>query len=256
MRRTPLVLIAVVALALFQAQARADYVGSADSYAVLGGSNVTNTGTTVLNGNLGLYPGTTINGFPPGIVNGTINNGNSAAQQAQAGALLGYNTLAGLSSPGGNNLTGQDLGSLVLLPGVYHFDSSAQLTGTLLLNAQGNSNAQFIFQIGSTLTTASASDVVLENSAQDSNVYWQVGSSATLGTTTDFAGTILADDSITLNTGADITDGRALALNGAVTLDTSNITDPQVPEPATYLLLGLGLAMMLAFTRKARLSAT
>jgi type VI secretion system secreted protein VgrG len=135
------------------------------------------------------------------------------------------------------DLTGQDLGTLVLMPGVYKFDSSAQLTGTLTLNGNGDSNARFDFQIGSTLTTASSSSILLINGAQAGNVFWQVGSSATLGTGTSFDGSILADQSITLNTGASM-DGRALALNAAVTLDDNVITVPtEVPEPGSLWLL-------------------
>jgi hypothetical protein len=122
------------------------------------------------------------------------------------------------------NLTGQNLGGLVLPPSVYSFASSAQLTGVLTLNGQGNSAAQWVFQIGSTLTTASNSAVLLINGANGNNVYWVVGSSATLGTNSVFAGNIVALTSITLNTGAAITCGRALARNGAVTLDNNTIT--------------------------------
>jgi type VI secretion system secreted protein VgrG len=120
-------------------------------------------------------------------------------------------------------LTGQDLGGLTLTPGVYCFSTSAQLTGTLTLDAQGNSSAVFIFKIGSTLTTASASSVLLINSASSCGVFWQVGSSATLGTGTALAGTIVALTSITLNTGSSVS-GRTLARNGAVTLDDNNVT--------------------------------
>ena len=123
------------------------------------------------------------------------------------------------------NLTGQNLGGLTLTPGVYSFSSSAQLTGTLTLDAQGDPNALFVFQIGSTLTTASNSSVVFINGGQGNNTFWQVGSSATLGTGTAFTGNILALASITLTTGANIRCGRALARNGAVTQDHNNI-DP------------------------------
>ena len=161
------------------------------------------------------------------------------------------------------NLTGQDLGGMTLLPGVYRFDSSAQLTGTLTLNLLGNLDSLFIFQIGSTLTTASDSSVVAINGVGGPtccNVFWQVGSSATLGTDTDFLGNILTLTSITLNTGANITDGRALALNGAVTLNTNNISnaacDPvaptAVPEPGTLLLLGAGLFGLILLGRRTR----
>lgn len=197
-------------------------LGTADSFAVLAGSTVTNTGPSVVSGDLGVSPGSAVVGFPPGIVtNGTIHAGDAVAANAQADALIAYNALAGQACD--VILTGQDLGGLTLTSGVYCFASSAQLTGTLTLDAQGNPDAVFIFKIGSTLTTASNSSVVLINGAQACNVYFQVGSSATLGTNTTFVGTIIALTSITAITGTTV-DGRLLALNGAVTLDTNRIT--------------------------------
>ena len=148
------------------------------------------------------------------------------ARQAQTDAATAYNALAGQACD--VNLTGQDLGGLVLIPGAYCFSSSAQLTGTLTLDAQGNSNAVWVFQIGSTLTTAvGASVVFINNSPSCCHLFWQVGSSATIGTNTAFAGNILALASITLNTGATMS-GKALALNGAVTLDTNDPTAVRV----------------------------
>lgn len=205
-------------------------LGTADSFAVLAGSTVTNTGPSVVSGDLGVSPGSAVVGFPPGnVVNGTIHAGDAVAAQAESDAQTAYVALAGQACD--VNLTGQDLGGLTLTSGVYCFDSSAQLTGTLTLDAQGDPDAVFIFQIGSTLTTASNSSVVLINGAQACNVYFQVGSSATLGTNTTFVGTIIALTSITANTGATV-DGRLLALNGAVTLDTNTITQKDcAPEP-------------------------
>ena len=204
--------------------AEAQILGTADSFGVLAGSTVTNTGSSVLEGNVGVSPGSAVVGFPPGIVvpPGTIHAGDAVAGQAQVDVTTAYNTLQGL--PAQFNLTGQDLGGMFLGPAVYAFAASAQLTGVLTLNGQGNSAAQFVFQIGSTLTTASNSAVLLINGANGNNVYWAVGSSATLGTNTVFAGNIVALTSITLNTGASITCGRALARNGAVTLDSNTIT--------------------------------
>jgi len=231
MKSKSLILSALVAFAAFLPQSEAGIIlGSADSFAVLGSSTVTSTGNTVLNGNLGVYPGSAITGFPPGIVNGTTYTGGAVAQQAQVDALAAYNILAGEVSI--QNLTGQDLGGLTLVPGVRKFNTSAQLTGILTLDALGDINARFDFQIGSTLTTASGASVLLINGAQADNVFWQVGSSATLGTGTSFDGSILADQSITFNTGASLY-GRALALNAAVTLDNNLITVP-IPEPATF----------------------
>jgi type VI secretion system secreted protein VgrG len=163
-----------------------------------------------------------VTGFPPGVVSGgSIHAADTAAAQAQTQLTTLYTSLAG--SPCTTNLTGQDLGGLTLTPGVYCFNTSAQLTGTLTLDAGGNPNAVFIIQTGSTLTTASGSSVSLINNAGSCGVFWQVGSSATLGTGTSLAGSIVALTSITLNTGAGIA-GRVLARNGAVTLDTSQVT--------------------------------
>jgi hypothetical protein len=196
-------------------------LGSAQSYAVLGGSTVTNTGPSLITGDLGVSPGSAVTGFPPGIVvSGTIHAADAAALAAQASLTTAYNSL--VSQACTLDLTGQNLGGLTLTPGVYCFSTSAQLTGTLTLNAQGNANAVFIFRIGSTLTTASGSSVVQINGGNLCNTFWQVGSSATLGTTTSFTGNILAQTSITLTTGASIA-GRALARTGAVTLDTNTV---------------------------------
>jgi len=214
--------VACVALLHGPSPASAQAVlGTAQSFAVLGGSAVTNTGPTTVIGNLGVSPGSAVTGFPPGLVTGgTIHANDAVAMQAQSDVTTAYNFLA--LQPVNTDLTGTDLGGLTLLPGVYHFSSSAQLTGMLTLDAQGDPNAVFIFQIGSTLTTASNSRVALINGAQNCNVFWQVGSSATLGTGTAFAGNILALASITLTTGASAS-GRTLARNGAVTLDTNAV---------------------------------
>jgi type VI secretion system secreted protein VgrG len=215
--------------------ARADILGTAASFAVLGGSTVTNTGTTTINGNLGVSPGTAITGFfatdgGPGIVAGSIYTGNNGvAVQAQKDLTTAYNTLFGL--PFDIDLTGQDLGGQTLVPGVYRFDTSAQLTGALTLNAEGSNNALWVFQIGTTLTTASGSVVQVINGGPDDGLFWQVGSSATLGTSTTFLGDILASASITLNTSAIIPCGRALAENGAVTMDTNVISTACAATP-------------------------
>jgi outer membrane autotransporter protein len=224
----PFAVVAIAAtLALSTAlggEAEAQILGTAADFGVLAGSTVTNTGSSVIQGNVGVSPGSAIVGFPPGIVvaPGTIHAGDAVAAQAQADLTTAYNTL--MAMPTQVTLTGQNLGGLTLGPAVYSFATSAQLTGLLTLNGQGNSAAQFVFKIGSTLTTASNSAVLLINGANGNNVYWAVGSSATLGTNTVFAGNIVALTSITLNTGATITCGRALARNGAVTLDSNTIT--------------------------------
>lgn len=213
--------VAHVALA---SDAEAQILGTAETYGVLAGSTVTNTGSSIIMGNVGVSPGAAVVGFPPGVVvpPGTIHAADANALQAQNDLTTAYNTLRGL--PTQVDLTGQNLGGLNLGPAVYSFATSAQLTGLLTLNGQGNANAQFVFNIGTTLTTASNSVVLLINGANGNNVYWTVGSSATLGTSSVFAGNILADQSITLNTAATITCGRALARVGAVTLDSNTIT--------------------------------
>lgn len=192
------------------------------TFAVLGNSTVTNTGNSVVTGDLGLSPGTDVTGFPPGTLNGTLHVADTLAGTAQADATTAYNDLAG--QPVTTDLTGQDLGGLTLMPGVYHFDTSAQLTGKLTLDAATDPNAVWVFQIGSTLTTASNSSVIVTNQGKSCNVWWQVGSSATLGTDTSFAGYILADASIALNTRT-ILLGAALARNGAVTMDNNQVNN-------------------------------
>jgi hypothetical protein len=196
-------------------------LGSAAAFAVLGGSTVTNTGSSVVTGDLGVSPGLAITGFPPGLVSGATHAGDATAAQAQSDVGIAYAALAGDACS--VDLTGQDLGGLTLTPGVYCFASSAQLTGTLTLDAQGDPDAAFVFQIGSTLTTASNAAVALVNGATSCNVFWQSGSSVTLGTGTAFVGNILALASITLTTGANV-EGRALARTGAVTLDQNVVT--------------------------------
>ena len=241
-----------------RAMAVAPPLGGAASFAVVGSSTVTNTGPTVVNGDLGVSPGTAVVGFPPGIVNGTIHAANAAALAAQNSITTAYNALAGQACD--INLTGIDLGGLTLTPGAYCFSSSAQLTGTLTLNALGNPGAVWVFQIGSTLTTASNSRVVFINGGQSCGAFWQVGSSATLGTTTTFSGNILALASITLNTGA-TNSGAVFARTGAVTLDTNVVSVvgscgggpqptptplpspvPALPEAAMWGLLAILLA--------------
>jgi ice-binding like protein/exosortase sorting signal-containing protein len=239
-------------------------LGTAQSFAVLGGSTVTNTGPSVLTGDLGVSPGAAITGFPPGTRTGTTHAADAVALQAQNDVITQYNAIAGAACSA--DLTGQDLGGKTLTSGVYCFSSSAQLTGTLTLNAQGNANATFVFKTGSTLTTASGSSVVLINGGNPCGVAWQIGSSATLGTTTSFIGNLIALSSITLNTGANII-GRALARNGAVTLDTNNISfatcsagPPPPPVPtlsmwAVIVLIGLlALAGFATLRRRQSLS--
>jgi hypothetical protein len=194
-------------------------IGTASNFAVLGSSTVTNTGNTVITGNLGAGPGTSITGFPPGIVVGTTYHAGPVATQAQADAATAYGALTSATCTT-NEPTVADIGGQTLRPGVYCFPSSAAITGTLTLSGSG----VYIFKIGSTLTTAAGnSHVVLTNRASASNVFWAVGSSATLGTSSVLKGTVIAYSSITATTYATV-DGRLIALNGAVTLDTNHIT--------------------------------
>nr|A0A7D5JNZ7.1 RecName: Full=Ice-binding protein; Short=nIBP; Flags: Precursor [Nostoc sp. HG1]QLF98912.1 ice-binding protein [Nostoc sp. HG1] len=254
------IILAIVAFSSFQTEAKAasiSMLGTASNFGVLGGSTVTNTGPSVITESLGVSTGSSATGFPPAIVNGTIFTSDTVAAQAQVDNATAYNKLASLIP--NKDLTGLDLGGLTLTPGVYSFSSSAQLTGILTLDNLGDPNALFVFQIGSTLTTASNSSIVTTN-GDAPNVFFQIGSSATLGTGTQFMGNILALTSITLTTGVNIDCGRALAQNGAVTMDTNKVsnacyTKPQekavVPEPDSSLaVLGSGLVSLLFAFRK------
>jgi hypothetical protein len=195
-------------------------LGTASSYSVLGGQSVTNTGPSVLSGSVGVHPGSGVSGFPPGIAGGVFHVADAQALQAQSDLTTAYLGAAGQAS---DATVGPELGGSTLVPGVYTTASSTGLTGPLTLDARGDPNAVFIFQIGSKLTTASQSSVVLRNGARSCNVFWQIGSSATLGSGTAFAGTIMALTSISLDTGATIA-GRALARNGTVSLDNNVLT--------------------------------
>jgi hypothetical protein len=197
-------------------------LATAANFAVLAGPTVTSIGATTVNGDLGVSPGAAVTGFPPGLVNGTTHAGDSAAAQAQLDLTTAYNDAAG-RTVGAVTVAG-NLGGLTLTPGLYKSTSSLEISsGDLTLDAQGDANAVFIFQMASTLTTTAGRQVILSGGAKAANVFWQVGTSATLGTTSVFKGTIMADQSITLTTGATL-DGRALARIAAVTLDANIIT--------------------------------
>jgi hypothetical protein len=196
-------------------------LGTAAQYAVLAGTPaVTNTLSSVISGNLGIFPAASVIGFPPGVVvNGTIQAGTAAAGTAQSNPTTAYGVAA--SSPCNFNGTGQNLGGRTLTPGTYCQTTAPPLVGTVTLRGNG----VFIFRIGSTLVTAPGATVVLTGGAQPCNVFWQVSSSATLDTTTTFVGTIMALTDIHLNNAASI-EGRALARNGTVTLINNRITAP------------------------------
>ncbi|MEX8493348.1 ice-binding family protein [Sphaerotilus sp.] len=275
-------LAAVIALTALSAQA-APALGSAQTFAVLAGTTVTDAHSapnlpTQIFGDLGTSPGASITGLTSGVnVNGgTVHANDPVAQTALTDATTAYNALSGLAFD--TNLTGQVLGSpglATLTPGVYRFDTSAQLTGTLVLDFLSNPGGNFVFQIGSTLTTASDSFISVLNASAGSGIYWQIGSSATLGTGTDFAGNLLALTSVTLDGGAQIVCGRAIGLSGAVTLADNLVSNDcsaqafgtglgdggslgfsggpvtPVPEPATSMLFLAGLAGLGATRLKA-----
>jgi hypothetical protein len=192
-------------------------LAGASGFAVLAGSSVTNTGATHITGDLGLSPGTSVGGFPPGVLVGTLHINDVSANQAKLDLTAAYNDAAGRTSTDMVTLSG-NIGGLTLTPGLYKSTSSLSISsGDLTLDARGNPNAVFIIQIASTLTTTAGRKVILSGGALASNVFWQVGSSATFGTTSVFKGTILTMQSVTFNTGATL-DGRALARTGGVTM--------------------------------------
>jgi len=237
-------------LASTRAAAQAPSLGAARDFAVLGGSTVTSAGLSTIDGDLGVSPGTAITGFPPGVVTGTIHAGDALALQAQSDLTLAYDALAGSACD--VVLTGMDLGGLTLTPGIYCFSASAPLNGVVTLDGQGDPDALFVFQIGSTLLATLGSSVQLVNGVEADNVFWQVGSSATLSGDVAFKGNVIALSSITLSVGSTL-EGRALARTGAVTMDTSSVSVPAgnacTPASVEQLSRGCGIpAPVLACT--------
>jgi hypothetical protein len=203
-------------------------LGTAKSYAVLAGQTITNTGPTKITGDIGLHPGSAVTGFASVTYVGALRVGTAAALQAKNDLVTAYNDAAGRTPV---TTVATELGGQVVNAGIYNSAAGTfGVTGTLTLDAKGDSSAVFIFQMASTLITAPGSSVALINGASACNVFWQVGSSATLDTTTRFKGTIMALTSIALKTGATL-EGRALARNGAVTLDTNVITSAGCSPP-------------------------
>lgn len=230
LRRGRLAGIALAVAAVFAlpgaAQAAPVGLGTAGPFVVLGGTTVTNTGPSVLNGNLGVFPGTELEGFGlPAVINGSTHATDEVAAKAQLDLTTAYDVAAEQPVLPANDLSGTDLGGLKLAPGTYRYNAAALLTGALTLDAEGDPNAEFVFQIGSQLTTESASSVLLVNGASPCNVYWQVGSSADIGTTTAFQGNLMALTSISLKDGATVL-GRMLARNGQVSLINNVLTRP------------------------------
>jgi cell division septation protein DedD len=223
------ILIAALAMPPVGLAAAGPDLGTADDYALVANTTITNTGVTLIDGNLALV-GPSVTGFGPGVITGRSDIGNAAADRAEADVLAAHHDATGAAPV--TEMAG-DLGGKTLFPGVYHFGVAATLHGTLTLDGQGETNPVFIFQIGSTLTTGTAARVVLIDHAAGCAVFWAVGSSATIGTDTSLQGNLMALVSITMNTGASIgvgggrNGGRAFAQNGAITLDTNTITAPK-----------------------------
>lgn len=197
-------------------------LGAASGFGLLAGSTITNTGTTEITGDVGLSPGVSITGFTaPSSISGSYHVNDFVAGYAKDDLATAF--AAGNAIPSQFPMIA-NLGGLTLGPGVYTNASSVGITGILILNAHGNPNATWIFQVGSTLTTATNNSyVILVGGAQPANIFWLVGSSATIGTNTVFVGNILAQTSITVTTGA-IVGGRLLAMNGAITLDSDSLS--------------------------------
>ncbi|WP_433551932.1 ice-binding family protein [Micromonospora zamorensis] len=203
-------------------------LGTAENFAVLAGTTVTNTGLSVVTGDIGVSPGTAVVGFPPGQLNGTIHSNDGPAVQGKSDLAVAYNDAA---SRAPTDIVPDELAGTTRTTGVYASTGGTfTISGDLTLDAEGDPNAVFIFKATSTLITGASSTVNLVNGAQSCNVFWQVGSSATLGANSTFRGNILALTSITVGAGLEV-DGRTMAINGAVTMDTDTVTRSTCAEP-------------------------
>ncbi len=241
-----LLLAVLVACAAPHVRAQTIDLGAASTFAVLASTTVTTSGASSVVGDLGVSPSGTIIGFSGGDVDGVIHLNTGTSYDARQDAYTAFNQLAALAFD--QDLSSTDLGDRTLNAGVYSYSSAADFNGMLTLDAQGNEGALFVFQIGTTLTTANASFNFVNGASAD-NVWFQVGSSTTLGANTAFAGTLIADVSQTLATGVTV-NGRVIALTGAITMDASQITLTSIPEPASAALLVSAAAMMLVASRR------
>jgi type VI secretion system secreted protein VgrG len=240
---TALLLTAPVVCTSSRADAQSIPLGAAGSFSILGASAVTNTGTTTVSGNVGVSPGTSATGFETVVITGgNLHLNDQVAIDAHADAVTAYNQLAALAFT--QDLSATDLGGRTLGAGVYSYASTADFNGILTLDGAHQADALFVIQIGSTLTTANASFNFINGASAD-DVWFQVGTSATLGIGTAFSGTLIANASNTLSTGVTV-NGRIIALTGAVTLNNNHIIQiSAIPEPATNALILSGLALML-----------
>lgn len=250
---TILTILALLTVSQPAAAAEDIALGEAAQVAILGASTVTNAGPTMVFGNLALSPGVSVTGFPPGTISGgSIHINDALATQAHADAFTAYTQVAGEALT--TDLSGQNLGGgMLLTPGVYHFDTTAVLSGALMLDTGGDPNAAFHFQIGTTLTTDPLSTITLL-SGDSVNIFWQVGTSATIGSDSMFIGNLIADQSISVELGATV-DGRLLAINAAVTLNTNTINGFEaVPELSPWVMMTIGVGLLFAVQRYRRTS--